>query len=450
MLNLLKTVQLIKRAEGYSREQIKAVQEQRLRELLKHVYENSLFYREYYREHGITAGDLHTIGIKDLPPVDKDIMMEHYDDLVCDPVLKKRELNQFISDPANRAKKFRNRYKVIHTSGTSGRIGIFVYGPSDWDVVKALAAVRGAKTGINPVRKIKLSYFAATEGHYAGISLLQDAPGWFFKFQELSVGAPLQSIDQKINQFKPDILSGYASAIDLLAREQISGSIDIAPEKILCSGDTLTKQMRHTIKRAFGVDPVNVYAMSEAMIAGAGCEDFNRLHLFDDWFICEITDDNLQQVKAGEPGKLILTNLFNRTQPIIRYKMDDQIVASDKPCKCGWPFQVIEDIFGHDEDYLWFYKPDGRKEYIHPAVIIEFFAPGLEKFQIIQVKKNRLLMKAVICGERNQVIFEIKNRMREILSQKGLEKYVSFDVEVVEELKNDPKTGKFILIVPYK
>jgi putative adenylate-forming enzyme len=448
VISWLRAVNSVRSAERLDAQQIKLIREKRFRNLLRHVLQESRFYRKYYQEHGVTAQNVNRVSLEDLPPINKNVMMDHYDDFVCDPALRRDQLEQFISEPSNRGKKYENAYKVIHTSGSSGTVGLFVYGPHDWDMAQALTIRMPNTKPASAFRKSKVAYIGATDGHYAGVSISQGYARLLFKFLPLSINSPLKEISQRINLYQPDFLIGYASGAYLLAQEQIGGNIRIRPKMILCSADPLTPRMRMTIEEAFDVNPADTYVASESMTMGAECDSHRHLHLFDDWFCFEVVDDKLTTVNPGEPGKLLLTNLYNYTQPLIRYQMNDEIVLSDRPCQCGWPFRVLERIAGRQEEFLWFDRPDGTKEYIHPIVIVEFFVPGLEKFQIIQTEMDRLLMKAVVHDHSKNIVAAIHKRMDEILEQKGLDHVVHFDVELVQEILNDPKTGKFKLIVP--
>jgi phenylacetate-CoA ligase len=450
VLSLLQNMRRMKKSANLEAEEVKTLRERRLHSLLGHVLTKSKFYRSYYADHGISAENVKGARLEDLPTIDKNVMMEHYDDFVCDPVLKREDLEKFISDPANRGKKYKESYEVVHTSGSSGTIGLFVYGPGDWDMLRALVLTRVSKTRINPLRKAKLAFIGATDGHFAGMCLVQGAPRSLMSVLPLSINSPLKEICQEIDRFQPHTISGYSSGIHLLAQEQIKGNINIHPRRILGAADPLTLKMRQTIVEAFGIQPVNFYAASESIGMAADCDTHQGLHLFDDWHCFEVVDDNMQPVKPGEPGKLLLTNLYNYTQPLLRYQMQDEIVLDDKPCECGCPFPVIKGIAGRQEEFLWFEKPDGTKEFIHPIVIVEFFVPGLEKLQVIQTEGNRLSMKVMIHGDRGNAISAIRKRMTEILEGKGLEKFVGFEVQVVDNIENDPQTGKFKLVVALK
>jgi phenylacetate-CoA ligase len=450
IFNLLSKIRSVKNTEQLSVQQVKALREKRLKNLLRHTLKRSPFYKRYYREHGITIDKIDKIALQEIPLINKKLMMDNYDDFVCDSALKKEELEKFISEPSSRGKKYKNSYQVIHTSGSTGTVGLFVYGADDWNWLRALVLTRVSKTKINFLKKTKLAYIGAIGGHYAGVSLAQGAPKLFVKLLTLSVNSPLQEINRSVNEFQPDALSGYSSGVYLLAGEQLKGNIDIKPRRIICSADPLTSQMRKTIKAAFLIEPVSFYGASESIGLGVECDTNHGFHLFDDWHCFEIVDENFGPVNPGESGKIILTNLYNYTQPLIRYQMQDEVVLDDRPCQCGCPFPTIRNIAGRQEEFLWFEKPNGEKEYIHPLVIVEFFIPGLDKLQVIQTKKNRFTMKVVIHGNKEEVLLTIRKRMNEILKGKRLEDVVSFEIEVVGDIGIDPKTGKFKLIIPFE
>jgi putative adenylate-forming enzyme len=441
----LSALRSVRKAESLDARQILDLQEIRFRKLLKHAFRKSKFYQGFYRQHGITERDLDTVVPEDLPVIDKNVMMEHYDEFVTDPVLRQSELEQFINEFPSPASKYRKGYSVVHTSGSSGTVGLFVYGPHEWTHSKALAL---RATGIrHPIwRRKRIAFIAATEGHFASVATFYNLPRFLFKRLPLSISSPIEGICSQINRFKPDVITGYASGLNLLAEEQLAGRIKIAPKEAYCTGDPLTATFRQRVEKAFGVNPVNMYGSSETMTLAGECREHHRLHLFNDWFSVQVVDENM---KPASSGRVVVTNLYNYTQPLIRYQMNDEIVLSDKPCPCGWPFPVIGNLAGRHEEFLWFDQGQGKKDFIHPIVLAEFFVPGLEKFQFVQTSPNSLLMKVVVQGEPNDVVTAIRKKMDEILAGKSLEGSVRFEVEVVEGMRNNPKTGKFRLIIPF-
>ncbi len=347
IINVFFKILALKKTERLSVKKLQDLQTKRFRRLLKHVLQYSRFYQQHYKESGISLKNIEDISVNDLPPISKELMMSHYDDFVCDRSLKRKNLEEFLSRSREPRERYRNIYTVIHTSGSSGTISLFVYGPDEWALIKALVVARVVKPAPHFFRKTKLSFIGATDGHYAAVSLSSDVPPLLARFLPLSVNSPLEALDQEGNAFHPDVVSGYSSGVHLLAEERLKGKVAFRPERIICTSDPLTPEMRETITQAFGREPVNLYAASESLSMAAQCERQENLHLFTDWHIFEAVDDDLRPVAAGTPGNLLLTNLYNYTQPLIRYQMHDEIVMNERALRLrfavphdshhGWP-----------------------------------------------------------------------------------------------------------------
>jgi len=449
-INLLMKISEVSRNQKLSSAEIKILQEKKLKKLLEHVLTHSKFYKNYYGERNITLDNINEITLEDLPIIDKKIVMENYDDLVCDKALKRRDAENFFNAPYNRFKKHMDKYTILHTSGSSGYVGISAFNIDEWNTMVALSIKRTSKAKLNLFRKVKNAYIGATDGSFAGMTLIMGTPKLFTEIMPLNINASVSELIERVNRFQPDIVTGYASGAYLLAEEQLKGHINIKPTEIICSGDMLTDFMRNEIKRAFGIEPTNVYGACEALGMAAECKSHNKFHLFNDYYNFEVLDKDLKPVLPGNSGNLVLTNLFNYTQPLIRYKMNDEITLDNTPCKCGSPFPVLKNISGRQEEFLWFKKADGTSDFIHPLILTAVHVEGILKFRFIQTSYTSLLMQAVVENNNHNSINEIYNTINEILIEKNLNKDVKFSVELVSELENDKRTGKFKLIVPLK
>lgn len=439
MIRLFYHILAVKAAEKMNAAQIERLQDMRLRMLLKHVLNKSKFYKEFYNKAGITLENYKKVPIREIPTITKKIMMDNYDDFVCDKNLKRKAIEKFIDDHPTTKDKFLNKYHIIHTSGSTGEIGIFAYGPNDWAILLAMAVNRVTKTKLSIFDKHRLAYIGAMGGHYAGISLASSVPKYVCDFVSIDINSPVDEIVEKLNFFQPKTLSGYSSGAYLLAEEQLNGQLNIYPEQILCSGDAMSPHMHKKIVEAFGVEPTNYYAASESICMGSQCNKHKYLHLFDDWHVFDFDKQNL-----------IITNLYNYSQPLIRYEMNDTVVLAEHACECEWSFPVVKKIAGRSEEFLWFNKKDGGREFIHPLVLVEFFVEGLDKFQFIQRSKNLLELHIVVHGNKEKVKKDAEKELIEILKDKNLQNDVEIDVKVVKDIHNDPKTKKFKLIVPMK
>ncbi|MEA3290010.1 MAG: hypothetical protein U9Q04_07520 [Campylobacterota bacterium] len=439
-----------KRAEKLHRKGLELLQRKRFEKLLYHVFENSSFYKELYRSKGITVKDIPDIKLEDLPVIDKTIMMDNFDDFVCNKDIKQKDLERFISSKDNIDQKYKDSYEVIHTSGSTGHIGLFVYDIRAWNTIKAMAMTRVSKCRLNPFKKNRLAFTGASDGHYAGISLIKDAPEFFYEVGIFSVDQKLDKLIKRLNSFDPDSLSGYSSSIHMLALKQLDSDLMIKPNRIICSADALTQSMRDDISKAFLTQPVNFYASSESLCMAVQCEKNEGLHLFEDWHCFEVLDSKDRKVDNGQSGNLTLTTLYNYTQPLIRYKLGDIVTKNEDSCSCSRATATIKEVSGRKEEFLWFMDKNGKEEFIHPLLLSEFFVPGIKKFQIEQTKKNHLLIHIIISGDKDRIIKSAVKRIDEILSIKKLNTFVTFSCEVVDEIPLDKVSGKFKLIVPFK
>ncbi len=448
MVNILKRMIQVKKAEKLSSTELIDLQQERFRKLLYHVLNNSKFYNNYYKEYGIDVSNIDKIKIEELPFIDKQIMMKNYNDFVCDKSIIKEELEVLFSTNENSTSRFKDKYEAIHTSGSSGVPGFFVYGPNDWAILKALVLTRVSKNKINPIKKIKLAFLGFIDGHYAGITLARDAPTALFDFLPININIPLEESVKLLNEYQPDSLSGYANGVYSLALEQIKGNLNIKPSRILSSPEPLSEHMAETIYKAFGVKPCNFYAATESIGMAAQCDSDIGLHLFNDWHIFEVIKDNGEIAGPGEIGDLVITTLYNYTQPLIRYRMNDKVMLSTDLCKCEWSFPKISMIFGRVEELLWFKDKNNNDECLHPGFFIEFYVPGLEKFQVVQIERNKLQLNVVINGNKENAIMNINNKMKEILQKKNIFEVVKFDINIVEEISNNKSTGKYKIVLP--
>ena len=126
----LRSKSLIESRQGWTRSQLLEHQQRSLRDLLHRVWKDSPFYREYYGNHGIQEKDLSDITVRDLPILDKETLMDGFDRISTDPVLRRNRLEAWLHSESRNP--YEGRYMVVHTSGSSGNMGIFVYDKEAW------------------------------------------------------------------------------------------------------------------------------------------------------------------------------------------------------------------------------------------------------------------------------------------------------------------------------
>jgi len=171
-------------------------------------------------------------------------------------------------------------------------------------------------------------------------------------------------------------------------------------------------------------------------ISWLGSVHGGRLHVCDDAAIVEILR-NGEPVKEGEQGEVVVTGLFSKTMPFIRYRTGDLATRGPDSCPCGQPFSTLDAVLGRTADYL--HLPDGRS--VHPSSVID---PAME-YEDAWIDQHQLVQTALDC-----IVLRVKPRRppspgeRERLIS-AAEKAVSparFELEFVDHLEPHPR-GKF-------
>jgi phenylacetate-coenzyme A ligase PaaK-like adenylate-forming protein len=142
IINILLKKFLYDRHLKYNRNEIKNLQQNRLNKLLKYSYQNSSFYNKLYKNHGINYKDLDNIKLKNLPTVNKKKIMDNFNDVLTTNNIRKNEIVKFIEENPDPKKIYKNKFVVVHSSGTTGEIDYFIYTKRDWELLKAIGSSR--------------------------------------------------------------------------------------------------------------------------------------------------------------------------------------------------------------------------------------------------------------------------------------------------------------------
>ena len=163
------------------------------------------------------------------------------------------------------------------------------------------------------------------------------------------------------------MLGGYPSSLELLIDEQKSGRLHIAPVIVMTGGEYLSDDLRERLADAFHCYVQTSYACTEGGCVACECTQ-RHFHINDDWVIVEPVDANGRPVPDGTlAAKYLLTNLFNYTQPMIRYEVTDRVILHREGCPCGNPSPWLE-IEGRNDDVLAFVQ-DGQTLRVAPLAI---------------------------------------------------------------------------------
>jgi phenylacetate-CoA ligase len=154
--------------------------------------------------------------------------------------------------------------------------------------------------------------------------------------------------------FKPSYISGYPSAIALLAQHALRDrSLKLQIPAVLTSAETLDASQRHSIETAFGSKVFDQYGQTEMQSFWFECR-YSRMHAHPLFGVTEILRPNGSPCGVGETGDVVLTGLINQAMPLIRYRVGDRAAWSGEDrCPCGRSMPILESIEGRCEDYLY-------------------------------------------------------------------------------------------------
>lgn len=392
---IIKAIKLCRDYDKMNCSQKQAVQQQRLAELIAYAKENSPYYKSLY------SHIPEKFTLTDLPVTDKKTLMANWNDWVCDRNLTLEKVEDFMKNPDNIGQKLNKEYMVFTTSGSTGNPLVSVYDKTANSIMGGISACRSF------ARKEDLLNFAkkggktigifADGGFYLGNSSIrskQKTMPW--KKNKLAVSSALYPIDKivkQLNDFQPAMIGGYPSHLELLIDEANAGRLKISPVIIMTGGEYLDHSLRKKLAETFHCYVQTSYSCTEGGTVACECTH-QHFHINDDWLIVEPADKSGNPVPDGVlSDKIYLTNLYNYTQPYIRYEVTDRVIMHHEPCGCGNPSPWIE-LEGRTDDVTTF--TEGEKEIkIAPLAIYAVLKEvhDIRRFQLLVYPENRVELR---------------------------------------------------------
>jgi phenylacetate-CoA ligase len=263
---------------------------------------------------------------------------------------------------------------VATTSGTTGRRSIVAFTHDEAAAWRAVSARPMMRIGVMPGPR-----FAAL-GSPSPVHVTKQVlvpPG--VPIPPISAATPTSELVAALNAQQPEVLVGAVGVWRALAEEQIAGRLRIAPRAAFFSSEAVTADVRRRVREAWGIEPVTGYAATEAPTIAASSPEHPELEIAEDVVVVEVVDEDGRPVAPGRPGaKVLLTNLINYAQPLIRYELTDSVVESPLPNPAGRPWRCLLSIDGRTADILYLRGPDGATVPVHPSVLGSAVAPIAE------------------------------------------------------------------------
>lgn len=372
-----------------SRNRLKRYQQKELKHILRWMKQHSPFYQHL----PVACENLST-----WPLMNKQQMMTNFDTLNTANITLKQALE--VAQQAEKSRDFTpkiGKYSVGLSSGTSGIRGVFLISP--WEQAKWSGTILAKMLPKSIFRKQKIAFFLRADNN-----LYESVKSRIIQFKFFDLKKPFEQHLVVLQNFKPDILVAPPSVLYLLAQAQQQGKIQIKPLKIIAVADVLYDDIKTYVNRMFGVAVHQVYQATEGLIA-CTCSH-GKLHLNEDLMLVQKKYID----KTSNRFVPVLTDFNRRTQPIIRYELNDILTKDKNPCPCGNPATVIARIEGRCDDVL--YASSNPLQPVFPDFIVRTvlrYLPEIGHFQFRQISLTSAeltLPKGCVCP--NGLLEELK------------------------------------------
>jgi len=337
---------------------------------------NVPYYREMFQQLKIKPEDIKTV-----------------EDLAKIPLLKKSAIKK---DPLKFVNTNYNNRKLIciHTTGTTGT------------PLKIFCDNRARQTNYAYYDRFLINNhinYKGRRGTFGGRIVVppqQDKPPFwrYSHFQKNMLFSSYHLTERnipfyinKLRKFQPDYIDSYPSSLcTIAAHAQKQGlNLEGLTKGITTSAETLFSQQRKIIESAFGVPVVDQYGAAEMCMFIGQCRE-GKYHIHTDYGLLEVLREDGTKAEPGEEGEIVCTGFINHAMPLIRYSIGDRGILSDRQCKCGSRFPVMEKILGRIDDFI--ITPDGRKIGRLSPVLKGF---PIKEAQYIQETTDELLVLIV-------------------------------------------------------
>ncbi|MGV9771756.1 hypothetical protein [Streptosporangium sp. NPDC003464] len=426
-------------------------QRARLAEMVAHARAHSPYYRELYRDLPEQVDDPAL-----LPVTDKKTLMARFDDWVTDRRVTLGRVEAFVADPDLVGHRFCDRYLVVTTTGTSGLRGLFVLDERNLAVHTAVGLRTGgglaARDVVRTLARVgRTAIVTAPGGHFATVAaparLALDRPWLGRMMRVFPINQPVAELVDELNRFDPASLAGFAGMLTLLAGEQEAGRLRIHPAVVIPGGETLTPDARERIATAFQAKVRAAYASTECGFLSAGCAH-GWYHVNSDWAVLEPVDADHRPVPPGQLSHTVLiSNLANRVQPILRYDLGDSVLVRPDPCPCGSPLPAVQ-VQGRIADLLTFPTDRGERVGVSPMAFgAALDVPGVEQFQLVQTAPTvlRVRLRPAAGADADRLWQAMRDKVTHLLAE---HKVAEVTLERAEEPPQRSPGGKYRRIIP--
>ncbi len=393
------------------------LQQQRLRELVAYVREHSPYFARHYAD---VPADFR---LSDLPPTEKPTLLANYDDWVTDRRIHLADVLEYVNRDASKDQsRFLGDYTALRTSGSTGNPLPMVRDDYHNKIHGQLIGQRlleGANADAMDISKhrrasvIHLSNGASSYGAFLRMKAAH--PECADNLLGISVLESVDSIVEKLNAFQPETMAGYPSMMVRLAVEQLQGRLHLSLKHLATSAEMLSEENFHLLREAFQCPVANNYCMTEGGEI-AMTHNCPHLHINDDWVIVEPIDKDGNLITDPDQWSdaILVTDLSNFVQPIIRYRVGDVVRVRPSTYDCS-PLPILQ-IQGRSFDN---YTICGQTFNVVGIFAKAEVWPDLQRFQFVQTDDSTIQVRGVCKTSPAEVLPSLCERLKAFLAEEG-------------------------------
>ncbi|HLX57290.1 MAG TPA: hypothetical protein VKR83_09720 [Ktedonobacteraceae bacterium] len=426
MLAVVKNLPGLMRGMTIGEEHLKAVQLRRLRSVIAHAYQNTVYYRETMDALGIKPQDIRRL-----------------EDLSYFPVINRADVKEHFSEMLARGVDVKT-CKVTHSSGTTGEPVEYAYDGQALNVARAIKVREKLWCGVRPGdRWINIAMTRKRGGHQiTGGSWRTFLKKYVTKGVDVDV---IEDLDDQVNgilAFRPSVLQAYPTSLHAVALEVRRRKItNWKPRLIFTVAELLGEDTRMLVREVFGKEIMDIYGLIEVGDVGWQCHKAGEYHINADVILTEFLNDG-KAAAPGEIGEIVVTSLYNKAMPLIRYRSSDAGRPSSASCTCGCHLPTMHVIDGKMLDFL--VLPGGKLVSPHVPKKALLFVEGILRFQIVQHTVNEIDVLCEAAPSWNEdTPQQIENALRPIVGAG-----VNVTPKQVDHIER-AKSGKIKVIVSH-
>ena len=359
--------------------------QKRLERIISFAKRNTEFYKKLY--HGVSPNT----PIDQYPIISKKDMVDHFDKMVIDNRINQLSLKKYFSKPFDFDRRFLNKYLAFHTSGSSGNPAYVIWNNRDFGYSTANYFIKVRRfffphLSLRKLRALRVAYIGITDDYVGGNS-------WAAGLKRLcdlkifSIFQKIESLVVELNEFGPNLIMTKPSLLGELARLQGMGQLRIRPQHVVFAGEMINPVDSQAIKDNFGISVSNSYSTCESgPIAFQSDNGIQSLEVFENMVKLELVDEENRSIReTGVYGDIVITNLYNTTMPVIRYRIGDRA--------CFLPSESknlsISYIQGRNTSFFEFELKD-RKLKVPEYLFWSLYVAGVQRYQVKQISVSSL------------------------------------------------------------